>query len=266
MIDAKGALLEPENPKARRLQTVWSDPTRDPVEWLGVSNFTKTTSNFFIRTPYAREHPFRDYRYAHDYFFAALAAMEGKFGVMSEPLLRYRTHASNTIKADGSTKVAQETIRLNFDLLRELAPRLGASPEVRAAYTRYFRALSGNATDFRAEVYLALGARLAEAHPETLKCWLEALTPGDFPELAAPPSAETRRAMDQARLDAFRHAAMRSRWTAFGMALGLVPNLFAPSNDSPLAELARQEKRFRRSLWLALGRLLGLVPTSYENR
>ena len=260
MMDAAGALLAPDHPKARRLRTVWADPARDPAEWFGVSNFAKTTSNFFIRAPYARTHLFRDYRYVHDYFFAVMAAVEGEFGVLPEPLLRYRTHATNTIKVDGTAKVAAETTRLNFDLLRELAPRLTESAEVRAAYTRYFRTLAGNAADFRVEVFLALAARLAAARPEDLWRWLDALSPDDFPELAAPPCPETRRAMDQARLDAFRHAALRSRWVALGMALGLAPQPFAPSDDAPAAQLARLQKRFQRSPWVALGRLLGFIP------
>lgn len=263
MIDATGALLPPDHPKARRTRTIWADPARDPAEWLGISNFAKTTSNFVIRAAYARAHPLRDYRYVHDYFFAVLAAVEGQFGVIAEPLLRYRTHTTNTIKVDGAAKVAAETTRLNFDLLRELAPRLAESPEVRAAYSRYFRTLAGNAADFRVEVFLALAARLAVAQPD-LRCWLDALTPVDFPELASPPCPETRQAMDQARLDAFCHAALRSRWVAFGMALGLAPNLFAQTEDAPAARLARLTKRFDRSPWIILGRALALVPRNLD--
>lgn len=260
MIDSAGALLPPDHPKARRTRTVWADPARDPAEWLGVANFTKTTSNFVMRISYARSHPLRDYRYVHDYFFAVMAAVEGRLGVVPEPLLRYRTHTTNTIKVDGTAKVASETVRLNFDLIRELAPRLAESAEVRAAYSRYFRALSGNAADFRVEVFLTLVARLAAERPDDLRVWEAALTPAEFPELAAPPNAETRRAMDHARLDAFRHAALRSRWVTLGMGLGLAPNLFAASGDAPAARLARLQKRFHRSPWIWLGRALALVP------
>ena len=216
MIDSAGVPLPDAHPKARRHRAVWADPARDPAEWLGVANFTKTTSNFFIRAAYARSHPFRDYRYVHDYFFAVTAAVEGQLGVIPEPLLRYRTHTTNTIKADGTAKVARETVRLNFDLLRELAPRMEASPAVRAAYTRYFRTLSGNAADFRAEVFLTLAARLAAQQPHALGGWLEALTPEAFPELAAPPCAETRRAMDKALRE------KQSRWLTLGRQLGFL--------------------------------------------
>lgn len=261
MIGPDGALLPDEHPKARRLRTLWSNPERDPAEWFGVANFAKTTSNFVIRAPYARQNPFRDYRYVHDYFFAAEAAIEGVFGVLPVPLLRYRTHPTNTIKADGSARVSAEMIRLHFDLLRELAARLTVSPEIRAAAVRYFRTLAGNAADFRAEVFLALIARLASEHPGCLEEWLGTLNPETFPELAAPPCAETRRAIDQAQLDAFCHRALRSRWTALGIGLGLLPNVFAETADAPAARLAWLQKRFRRSPWLFLGRLLTLAPS-----
>ena len=187
LMDARGELLPAENPKVRRLRRVWADASRDPAAWLGEQNFTKTTSNYFVRADYARRHPFRDYRYAHDYFFASQAAWEDRLGVIAEPLLRYRTHATNTIKADGSAPVAKELVRLVFDLLREMAPRLGESEAVRAAAARYFGGLLRNAADFRAEVFLALMARLLAEGSGCLASSLAGLAPGDFPELSAPP-------------------------------------------------------------------------------
>ena len=246
MIGPDGALLPADHPKARRLRAIWTDPARDPAEWLGGSNFAKTTSNFVIRGDYARSHPLRDYRYVHDYFFAVAAAVEGQFGVIAEPLLRYRTHPANTIKVDGAAKVARETLRLNFDLLRELAPRLSESPQVRAAYARYFRALSGNASDFRLEPFLALAARLAASEPELLRCGVEQMEPSDFPELAASPRLEP-------RLEAFRALALRSRWVALGTALGLVPRLFSEDDAELAAEFPALERKFRRSAWVRLG-------------
>jgi glycosyltransferase involved in cell wall biosynthesis len=186
LIGPEGAPLPADHPKNRLLRQVWADPLRDPAEWLGKSNFTKTTSNYFIRAAYAREHPFRDYRYAHDYFFASVAALEGQFGVIAAPLLCYRTHPTNTIKADGPARVAAEVTRLELDLLREMAPRLAASPEVRAAAARYFRELLGNASDFRAEVFLALVARLLADAPAVSKAF-SGLSAVDFPELSARP-------------------------------------------------------------------------------
>lgn len=246
LIGPDGAFLPDDHPKARRLRAIWADPTRDPAEWLGGSNFAKTTSNFVIRGGYARAHPLRDYRYVHDYFFAVAAAVEGKFGVIAAPLLRYRTHPTNTIKVDGAAKVARETVRLNFDLLRELSPRLSESPQVRAAYARYFRALAGNASDFRLEPFLALAARLAAEQPELLRCGVEQMEPSEFPELAAAPRL-------QPRLEAFRARALRSRWVALGTALGLVPRLFAEDDAALAAEFPALERKFRRSAWVRIG-------------
>ena len=254
LIGPDGALLPADHPKARRLRTIWADPARDPAEWLGTSNFAKTTSNFVIRATYARSHPLRDYRYVHDYFFAVVAAVEGQFGVIAEPLLRYRTHPTNTIKVDGASRVARETVQLNFDLLRELSPRLSESPQVRAAFTRYFRALAGNASDFRLEPFLSLTARLAAGHPEPLRCWLEAMTATEFPELAAAPGL-------QPRLEAFRRQALRSRWVSLGIALGLVPRLFSDDEAALAANFPALERKFLRCAWVRFGmqmRFLGL--------
>ncbi len=187
LIGTDGEPLPADHAKVRRMQRIWADPSRDVAEWLGESNFTKTTSNYVIRADYARAHPFRAYRYAHDYFFASLAVLEGAFGVLPEPLLRYRTHTTNTIKADGRAPVAAELVRLEFDLLRELAPRLAVSGEVRAAAGRYFRRLFDGASDFRADVFLSLAAGLVADHAASLGQRLDALNPTDYPELAAPP-------------------------------------------------------------------------------
>lgn len=249
LIGPDGAPLPDDHPKARRLRALWADPSRDPAAWLGAANFTKTTSNFVIRADYARAHPLRDYRYAHDYFFAAEAAVEGKLGIVPEPLLRYRTHPANTIKADGAARVAAEIVRLNFDLWAELAPRLAGSPQVRAAYARYFRALGENAADFRLEPFLALAARVAAQAPEAFRRAAETLDPAHFPELAEPPRREP-------RLQAFREAALRSRWVALGTALGLVPRLYTGDDAALAAGFPELEQKFRRSAWVRAGRAL----------
>lgn len=258
-IDADGQPLPVENPKARRLAALWENPARDPAEWLGIANFAKTTSNFVIRTAYARAHPFRDYRYVHDAFFAITAALEGRFGVLPAPLLRYRTHGTNTIKSDGAALVAKEVLRMNFDLLREFAGALGKSADTRVAYTRYFRALSGNHSDFRLEVFLATVAGLVSNPSDDLHATVAALDASRFPELAAPPGDGIRRASESARLQRFRQTAARSRWLAFGRAFGFTPDLFADETSRPDKELARLKKVLDRSFWFRLGRALGAI-------
>jgi glycosyltransferase involved in cell wall biosynthesis len=258
LIDLQGAALPSDNPKVRRLDDVWLNPQRDPAEWLGVSNFLKTSSNFVIRAEYARSHPFRSYRYAHDYFFAVVAAVHGRLAVLPEPLLRYRIHTSNTIKSDGAARVAQEVVRLNLDLLLELAGPLSQSETLRAAYTRYFRNLADNHSDFRAEVFLSMLAQLVARLPVGERdCLFGTFKLEDYPELAAPSSREMRTGADQHRLDNLRKTAAQSRWIALGIALGFAPKLVSKEESQPGKELSRLQKGLERSPWVWLGRVLG---------
>jgi len=255
MIDPTGALLPETDSKARRLSMVWEDPQRDIAEWLGISNFAKTTSNFVARADYLRRHPFQDYRYVHDYFFAVVATVEGRYGVIPEPLLRYRTHGTNTIKKDGSAMVAREVVRMNLDLLRELAPLLARSADARGAYTRYFRTASGNHSDFRAEVFLEELAQLVAAtDADAVRDRIATLTPELFPELAASPSQELRRSFEQGQIRALQAQIVRSRWIALGVLLGLAPDLsLEAASEIPLAKF---RKRLEESAWVRLGRRL----------
>ncbi len=192
LIDSSGVLLVEDHPKVRRLRAVWANPEQNPAEWLGLSNFTKTTSNFVIRADYARRNPMRDYRYVHDYFFALLAAVEGKLAVIPEPLLRYRTHETNTIKKDGTASVTKEVVRMNLEALQALQPILSTSSSARASYTAYIRVVMGNHTDFRAEVFLALLAGITAKTEKTQISELLAQTNStQFPELAAPSNKES---------------------------------------------------------------------------
>ena len=260
LIDSDGNFVPADHPNARRLAAVWADPARDPAEWLGVANFAKTTSNFVIRTEYARAHPFRDYRYVHDYFFAIVAAVEGKFAVLPEPLLRYRTHGDNSIKRDGAANVTREVLRMTFDVTSELAPGLAQSTAVRAAFTRFFRQLSENQSDFRVELFLAGAARFfSELDAEVFTRFYAELTESTHPELTARPGDAIRRGVEQARLDAFRQAAARSRWLSLGRVFGLAPDIFSAREKKPGRELARLQKELKHSRWTRLGHRLGLV-------
>jgi hypothetical protein len=203
----------------RWVNSVWAARSENLPAWFGISNFTKTTSNLVGRTGYFQSHPFRDYRYVHDYFFALRCALEEKLGVLNEELLFYRAHGSNTIKADGSARVAREVLRMNFDLLRELAPELEHSCQIRHALAQYFRELMQNHADFRAEIFLAVIAKL-----------LPSQTPdaGDYPELSQP----SERLLKQRLLD--QHERVRSRrladspWVRLGRKLGFIPRDLFP--------------------------------------
>jgi glycosyltransferase involved in cell wall biosynthesis len=255
MIDPDGALLPESHAKARRLAAMWENPDRDTAEWLGISNFAKTTSNFVGRAHYFRQHPFRDYRYVHDYFFAVVSTVEGVYGVLPERLLRYRTHATNTIKQDGIAPVAREVVRMNFDLMRELAPLLEKSAEARGAFTRYFRAVLGNHSDFRAEVFLAETAQvIGSVPPLDIDQRLATLTSEVYPELAAAPSQTFRREVERAKIQRLQMQLARSRWLGLGNFFGLAPDVFSTSGEIPLATI---HKRLEESAWVRLGQRLG---------
>ena len=230
MIDENGAVLAPEDARARWLGSVWQARPASLPGWLGMANFTKTTSNLFGRADYFRAHPFRPYRYVHDYYFAVAAALEDRLVVLDEELLRYRVHGSNTIKSGPAEALPREVLRMNVDLLRGFAPALGERPEVRARLADYFRALSLNYADFRIEPFLHLVARqfsaLSEAEAASL---CESLDAALFPELLAGKSKALRERLASAgyesaleELAALRKACAGSAWFRLGKKLGFI--------------------------------------------
>ena len=259
IIDADGALLPPADPRVRWLRSVWDARPASLPAWFGIANFTKTTSNLFGRAEYFRAHPFRPYRYVHDYFFALAAALEDRLVLLDEELLRYRVHGSNTIKSGPGEKLPREVLRLNVDLLRALSPSLAASPALRARLADYFRALSRNYADFRLEPFLHLAAgqfsALSDAETERL---CETLDPARFPELLAGKSHALRETLAQASFERALQSLAASRWLALGRLFGASPRLFT---DAPTAEgrLAALRKACAASAWFRLGEKLGFV-------
>lgn len=263
MIDAESRALAADDPKARWLAALWSARSPQPAEWLGIANFAKTSSNFVARGSYFLAHPFRPYRYVHDYFFAVIAALDGKLGVLDEELLRYRTHPSNTIKSGPAENVTREVLQMNLDLLRALAPQLAASEKLRAAYTGYFRALAQNHADFRAEVFLEIIAQiLGEMPANALEQRIREHTGARFPELNAPKSAALKEQRAGADYDDLLRELAASRWLALGRIFGAGPDVRRGSDAATARErLSALKKRCRESRWLRLGIRLGLVYT-----
>jgi glycosyltransferase involved in cell wall biosynthesis len=133
VVDAEGRPLPEDAPRRRWFEVAWSlGAARDlpPAEWLGLANFPATTSNVVARASELRAHPFRPYRFCHDYAFLLEAALRGRLGVVDEPLLRYRVHGANTIVMDPAPLV-RELLRLQADLWRSLAPELERDPGLR---------------------------------------------------------------------------------------------------------------------------------------
>jgi glycosyltransferase involved in cell wall biosynthesis len=223
LVDPAGRALAASAPKARWVEKVWAARRPDLAEWLGMANFAKTSSNFVGRQRYFATHPFRDYRFVHDYFFALNCALHRQFGVLEEKLLFYRTHPTNTIKSVGAEHVKLETVRMNADLLRELAADLANSADLRQAYVGYFRCLADNHADFRAEVFLCLVAQMfAQGTPDSMATALASMVPLQFPELTAGPSALLKEQLVQEK----KFSKMqKSKWLRLGRKLGFIEGL-----------------------------------------
>jgi glycosyltransferase involved in cell wall biosynthesis len=68
---------------------------------LLISNFISTTSNlFFKRSVYSQLEEMRNLRFSHDWDFALRAAASFPCEIVTEPLLKYRVHETNTIRSD----------------------------------------------------------------------------------------------------------------------------------------------------------------------
>ena len=263
MIDADSRELDPNDPKARWVSSLWNARSPCLGEWLGVANFAKTSSNFVARSSYLAAHPFRPYRYVHDYFFAVMAALENKLGVLDEDLLRYRTHPTNTIKSDPAENVTREVLQMNFDLLRGLAPQLASFETLRADYTKYFRALCRNYADFRAEVFLEIVAETFHARPaDELQQRIREHSGRKFPELNAGKSSALKEERADSDYDDLLRELAASRWVALGRVFGAGPDVRRGSDAATAHErLSSLKKRCRESRWLQLGLRLGLVYT-----
>ena len=259
IVDEKGALVPSVDARVRWMRSLWHARSASLPAWLGIANFTKTTSNLFGRAEYFRAHPFQPYRYVHDYFFAVAAALEDRLAILDEELLRYRVHGANTIKSGSPEELPREVLRMNVDLLRAFSPALAGSPEVRARLAEYFRLLSRNYADFRFEPFLYLAAHqfstLSDAEAKAL---CETLDPARFSELLAGKSRALRESLAQEGYERMLQGLASSRWLALGRLFGAAPRLFteAPGAEARLAAL---RKGCAASRWFRLGQKLGLI-------
>lgn len=260
LIDQTGSEINETDSKARWVERLWAARRDDPAEWLGIANFAKTSSNFVARGSYMIAHPFRDYRFMHDYFFVLWCALDRRLGVLPEELLSYRAHPENTIKSGPPENVTREILLMNLDLLRELAPRMARSAELRRDYTSYFRMLVDNYADFRTEVFMqVLAMMIGEHSKEFVEELVRGLTTGQFPELNQSGGRALREYVASAEYVELQRAMLSSRWFSAGRVLGLAPEL--PQQDGETAEkqLLLLKTRVRESGWLNFGRKLGFV-------
>jgi glycosyltransferase involved in cell wall biosynthesis len=259
LIDEAGLPLPPEAPRAHWFSAAWSfratagvGDSFDAAEWLGFANFPGTTSNFFVRADYLRAHPLADFRFAHDYHFAVVAALENRLGILDEVLLDYRIHPANTISTEPE-QLIREVLRMNAELARSVAPRLAAEPALRASFARYQRATWGNVSAFRADLFNGLLAEaLARLPTGAADALLASFDAARYPEIKVFPN--------KAVVNAHQPSAI-----AFGAESGLADKFYAlKAQLSSVRATARQWAEYRQmqavllsSRWFALGRLLG---------
>jgi Glycosyl transferase family 2 len=245
VIDDEGRPLPEDAPRRRWFQVAWSlgaagDLT--PAEWLGMVNFPATSSNLVARTRELRAHPFRPYRYCHDYAFLLECALRGRLGVLDEPLLRYRVHDANTIGMDPAPLV-RELLRLQADLWRSLAPELPGDPALRERFYAFARASWDNASSLNAGLFqVALAGLLASLPGERIEALLGELGAADLPELREPPNAR----LQKEDLRAGR-AVLRSELLERSARL-----------EGAARQLERLRRHLRGSRWLRLGAALGV--------
>lgn len=288
LIDDDGARLADDHPRSRWFSAAWAPGSEEDLplaSWLGLANFPATTSNIVARSSFLLANPMRDYRFCHDYFLLATAALEGKMAVLSgSPLLRYRVHASNTITTAPETLV-REMAGMRLELARYLAPAAEDDPALRAQLLDFLQASWGNISSIpEAEVQLALAQSLGE---EDIHRAVEAIPSdrlsafpnkaildlrprpsrhplGRGPELArkvAELGAERKelkaRATAGRELASLRHLLGRSRWIALGVLVGLCRQLCRNEGSSPGEKRDKLRAVVAASGWITLGAALG---------
>ncbi len=188
LVDADGQPLPAQHPRSKWFTAAWS-PLQNPpplMEWLGLANFPGTTSNFFARRQWLINHPFRNYRYAHDYYHLLEAALFEGLKIVPERLLSYRIHESNTISTRPSALI-REMLRMNADFLRAYPPQ---DSRMLYAIRDYLRASWNNVSAFRQDLFTLLMCRaFAHSPPSAVEEWIDEVA--RFPEAAEFPNRQS---------------------------------------------------------------------------
>ena len=193
MIDPDDQPLDAEESRARWLRAVWSmgdDPDLSTWEWLAMANFPNSSSNIIARADYLRANPFRPYRFNHDYFFLAGAAIRNRIAVVrGEPMLNYRVHPENNINS-APAPLLREMLRMHADLYRHLATSGELDGEGGAAtrqrFYQFAHAAWSNVSAFHAGLFQLVMARISAAGADTdaqVEAIIEELDDGSLNEL-----------------------------------------------------------------------------------
>ena len=243
LIDSTGNEIAFSDPRAKWFAAAWSvhGSQLGLVEQLGVANFISSTSNLTGRRAYFLDHPFRHYRYAHDYFFVLDCALHNRLAVLDDELFSYRVHSTNTISVKPE-RLVRELLEMNVDLLAALAPELAGSPNLRRALASYHRAAWGNVSSFRADVFVSLIAYALSESSRDQMAHIDAVM--EFPEAREFPNKalinlgnagiplgtqlaekysrlQGELAHAKAELSTLRRAWRESRWSRLGRKLGI---------------------------------------------
>ncbi len=293
MIDPEGEPLPEGEPRAKWLRAVWSaggESGEDiaPPEWLGLANFLVTSSNIVARAEYLLANPFRPYRFNHDYFFLAGAALRGGLKAIPDVLLQYRVHPTNNINS-APAPLLREMLRMHVDLYAHFAKELREDEAARHRFYEFAAASWRSVSSFHAGLFQVLLAELASAKSEAEReALVESLTDEAFAELHDYPNKalvnewdgrtplqsgeglnekyqilrEEKRALEGDRrvlreLTTLRRDLLRSKWVGLGQALGQDKRLSADEGKTPEEKLENQKTAIRDSFWLTLGASLG---------
>ena len=186
MIDPENEPLPVEESRAKWLRAVWSmadDPDLKIWERMGMANFPVTSSNIIARAEYLCANPFRPYRFNHDYFFLAGAAIRGAIQLVNEPLLNYRVHPENNINS-APAPLLKEMLRMHIDLYHHFAEELESDEALRRRFYEYMGAAQSSVSSFHPGLFQLLLAKLAASSDEkTLETLIDSLDENRIDEL-----------------------------------------------------------------------------------
>ncbi len=254
VIDGQDKDIDPTESRAKWFRAIssWGEkPELDYCEWIGLANFPATTSNVIARSQWLTRFPFRPYRFIHDYYFLLQSVLRDQLVRHPEPLVNYRVHATNTINTNPAP-LLREMVRMNLDLLHDLAPELPGNGQLRANLATYLRSSWNNVSALHQgvlQVMLATAAsRLSE---EEIEQMTNELREAEWPELRE-----------------FTNKPLVNEWDGSGPLApetGLADRLTAvraelkerKAQQQALKDLAKLAERMANSRLLSLGRVLG---------
>lgn len=244
MVDARGQMLPPEDPRAAYFQRLWAPGNQGitSAEWLGTGNFVATLSNVFARRAFLADLPASDDASLLAYHLAVLAGVQGLMAVLHDTLL---THHVMVVEREPSARVSSALLQLQLRVLQALRDRLPFSHETRRNLASFHRVAWNNLSGLREDLFqqmILLLASLASpedagrAMEETFRSFEAQSTPphwralhkgADPLDLAAYASAlkKTQEQLTEAetqrdRLTGIALAARESGWVRFGAWIG----------------------------------------------